>query len=172
MDARDVLIDGIEQLFEWLVDNTKDLTAEQLNWLPPGRGISIGFNLWHVARTADNITNFVFLRRQPIWITDGFVERMGLPKVDQGTGMTLDDARSVSIADPAALLDYTDRVGKATVAFVKTVDPAVLAERQLIKPLGEMVKARVLRQVIMTHGFMHLGEINALKGQLGLSFGI
>jgi hypothetical protein len=28
----------------------------------------------------------------------------------------------------------------------------------------------VIRQVIMTHGFMHLGEINAVKGQLGLGF--
>ena len=42
----------------------------------------------------------------------------------------------------------------------------------LIKPLGEMPKWRVARQVIMTHGFMHLGEINALRGQLGLPFSI
>lgn len=172
MDARDVLVDGIEQLFDWLADNTKDLTAEQLNWLPPGKGVSIGFNLWHTARTADNITNFVFLRQQPIWITGGYVERLALPKVDQGTGMTLEDARSVVIADPSLLQEYTDLVGKASLAFVKQVDPAVLAEAQMIKPLGEMPKYRVLRQVVMTHGFMHLGEINALKGQLGLSFGI
>jgi hypothetical protein len=41
---------------------------------------------------------------------------------------------------------------------------------QMIRPLGEMPKWKVVRQVIMTHGFMHLGEINAIKGQLGLGF--
>ena len=37
---------------------------------------------------------------------------------------------------------------------------------------GEMPKWKVLRQVVMTHGFMHLGEVNAIKGQLGLQFSI
>ena len=47
-----------------------------------------------------------------------------------------------------------------------------LEEVQMIRPLGEMPKWRVLRQVVMTHGFMHLGEMNAIKGQLGLQFAI
>ena len=76
MDIRDVLGDGVEHLFSWLADNTKDLTEEQLNWLPPGKGVSIGFNLWHATRTADNIANFVLQKQPPIWIRDGFVERL------------------------------------------------------------------------------------------------
>lgn len=172
MDVREVLIDGIGQLFDWLEDNTKDLTVEQVNWLPPGKGVSIGFNLWHVTRTADNITNFVFQRKQPIWVDKGYVERFGLPKVDQGTGMSLEDARAVTIGDPALLQEYSRAVGQDTLAFLKSVDAAIFGETQMIRPLGEMPKYRVFRQVIMTHGFMHLGEINALKGQLGLSFGI
>jgi hypothetical protein len=50
------------------------------------------------------------------------------------------------------------------------VPTAKLDEVQMIKPLGEMSKWKVVRQVIMTHGFMHLGEINGIKGQLGLGF--
>ena len=40
------------------------------------------------------------------------------------------------------------------------------------KPLGEMPKWRVVRQVLMTHGFMHLGEMNVLRGMMGLQFSI
>ena len=172
MDIRDFLIDGIGQLNQWLDDSLKVVSPEQLNWLPEGQSPSIGFNAWHTLRTQDNITNFVMQRKNPVWMEDGFVERMGLPKVAQGTGMALEDARAIQIADPAMLLEYSASVAKNCAAFLKDVPLETLEEVQMIKPLGEMPRWKVFRQVIMTHGFMHLGEINAHKGQLGLPFGI
>lgn len=172
MDIRDILIDGVAQLNDWLADAVKDLSAEQVNWLPQGKTVTIGFNTWHIVRTADNITNFVFQRKQPIWVEKGYFERLALPKVDQGTGMNLESARALTIIDPAALLEYARAVALDTVAFLKDVPLESLMEVQMIKPLGEMPKWRVFRQVVMTHGFMHLGEINAIKGQLGLQFSI
>jgi hypothetical protein len=172
MDIRDVLIDGITQLNDWFANETKNLTAEQLNWLPQGKTVSAGFNAWHLARTQDNITNFVFQRKQPIWIEGNYFERMNLPKVDQGTGMGLEDARAVTISDPALLREYSAAVAADCLAFLKQVPLETLEEVQMIKPLGEMPKWRVFRQVVMTHGFMHLGEVNAIKGQLGLQFSI
>lgn len=172
MDIRDVLIDGTQQLADWLDEAIAPLTADQLNYLPEGKTVSAGFNAWHVYRTADNITNFVMKREKPIWLTAGFAERMGLPPVDQGTGMGMDDARAIVIADPAELRSYGAAVFKDTLAYMKDVPLETLEQVQMIKPLGEMPKWRVYRQVVMTHGFMHLGEINAIKGQLGLSFSI
>jgi len=170
MDARDILIDGIEQLADWLDTGIKDLTDEQVNFLPPGQTVSIGFNAWHVVRTADNITNFVMQdRKPPVWITKGYADRMGLPKVDQGTGMALEDARALRF-DNAILREYLADVKADTLGFLKVVPMETLDEVQMIKPLGEMPKSRVIRQVVMTHGFMHLGEINGIKGQLGLGF--
>jgi hypothetical protein len=170
MDIRDLLVDGTEQLFEWLDDGLEGLSAEQLNWLPEGKATSIGFNAWHITRTDDNIVNFVFQGSPPIWLRENYVERFGLPKVAQGTGMALDEAQSLTVSDPALLREYAGKVGAETIAFIKAVDPATLEEIQLIKPLGEMRKWRVLRQVVMTHGFMHLGEINASRGMQGLQF--
>jgi len=172
MDVRDFLIDGIGQLNEWLDNSLKEVSAEQLNWLPQGQSVSIGFNAWHILRTQDNITNFVMQRKNPVWMDEGFVDRMGLPKVAQGTGMGLEDARGIRIEDPAALLEYSAAVAKNCSAFLKTVPLETLDEVQMIKPLGEMPRWKVFRQVVMTHGFMHLGEINGHKGQLGLPFGI
>jgi len=172
LDIRDVLVDGIAQMNEWMDEAISGLSAEQINFLPEGKTVSIGFNAWHIARTQDNITNFVFRKKNPIWIEANYFERMALPKVDQGTGMGMDAARGIQIADPALLREYGSAVAKDCLDFVKTVPLETLGEVQMIKPLGEMPRWRVFRQVVMTHGFMHLGEVNAIKGQLGLQFSI
>jgi DinB superfamily len=171
VDVRELLNDGIGQLGEWLDDGLTGLDAEQLNWTPAeGQCLSIGFNAWHIMRTQDNIVHFVLQRQPPIWIAKDYVTRFGLPKVEQGTGMAMEDARAITISDPELLRAYGREVSVATTAFVATIPESTLTEMQQIRPLGEMPKYRVLRQVVMTHGFMHLGEINALKGMLGMGF--
>lgn len=172
MDIRDVLIDGISQLCDWFDDALKDLTPEQVNWLPDGKTVSIGFDAWHVFRTTDNITNLVFQRKPTMWVEQGYYQRLGLGERDFGTGMPLEAARALVISDPAALREYGRKIGDETLAFLKSVDPEVLNEIQMVRPLGEMPKWRIFRQVVMTHGFMHLGEVNALKGMMGLQFSI
>lgn len=170
MDIRDVLIDGIEQMNEWMDAALDGLTPEQVNYLPEGKTTSIGFNAWHVFRTQDNIVNFVFQRKSPIWMEQGYLEKTGLPKVEQGTGMDMEVARSLKFDDLALLREYGRKAGDACVEYLKNVDLDSLNEVQMIKPLGEMPRWKVFRQVCMTHGFMHLGEVNAVKGQLGLGF--
>ena len=172
MDIRDLLVDGIAQLAEWTEDALKDLSAEQMNFLAEGMTTSIGFSAWHVYRTADNITNFVLQQKQPIWLAQDYVTRMNLPKVAQGTGMGMEDARGITIADPALLLEYGRIVLDDSIAYIKRTPLADLEPIQMIKPLGEMPRWRVMRQVLMTHGFMHLGEINVLRGMMGLRFSI
>ncbi|MGK2964298.1 MAG: DinB family protein [Tepidiformaceae bacterium] len=171
MDFRDVLVNGLEHMNTWMCDAVEEMTPEQLNWLPTeGVAVSAGFNAWHIFRTEDNITNFVFQRKQPIWLAGGFMEKVGGPKVDQGTGMTLDDARAVQVQDKAALLEYGKTVAADTLAFVKGQDLSWLEETTTIKPQGELPRWRILREIYMTHGFMHLGEINVLRGIQGMPF--
>ncbi|MCC6416968.1 MAG: DinB family protein [Gemmataceae bacterium] len=148
------------------------MSTEQVNWLPEGKTVSAGFNAWHVLRTQDNIVNFVFQKKPPVWMAAGFLERMALPKVEQGTGMGLEQARGIAIPDVGLLREYGAAVRGEVVGYLRGVDLAELEEVQLIKPLGEMPKWRVVRQVLMTHGFMHLGEINLIKGLLGMQFSI
>ena len=170
MDYRDVLVDGLDQLNDWLADAIREVSEEQMNWLPPGKALSIGFNAWHIVRTHDNIVNFVFQRKQPIWVDRGYFERFNLPKVDQGTGMGFDDARALRISDAGLLREYASEVAKDVSAFVRAVPLATLDEMQMVRPMGEMPKWKIVRQVLMTHGFMHLGEINTLRGMQGLQF--
>ena len=43
----------------------EEFSAEELNAHPLEGGPSIGFHVWHVLRTVDNIVNFVFHRDRP-----------------------------------------------------------------------------------------------------------
>jgi hypothetical protein len=170
VDVRDLLIDGIEQLAAWLDEDLDGLTVEEVNWRPGGKALSIGFHAWHITRTADNITNFLFLRKPTRWLEQGYMERFALPKADQGTGMELETAQAIQISDPALLREYAAGVYQDVVAFIRTVTDEFLAETQTLRPLGELTKWRICRQVLMTHGFMHLGEINMARGMLGKQF--
>jgi hypothetical protein len=170
MDVRDVFIDGIEQANEWIDEALTGLAAGQVNWLPGGNALTIGWNAWHYYRTCDNVTNFVLKNRTPtIWIEKGYVERFGLPKVAQGTGMSLDEAQALAINDPALLLEYGHEVHGSVVEYLRNVPPETLDEIIEIKPLGVHPRGRIIRQVLMTHGFLHLGEMNTIRGILGIS---
>ncbi len=159
------------RVLQYSLRATDGLTVEQLCDTRGGVTNSIGWDVWHVVRTIDNIIHFVFDREQPVWLQHNFHEQWGLPKVDQGTGMSLEDARAMKFR-LADLRDYGAKVSVATIEFLENVPLETLDEVQMVRPLGEMPRWKVLRQVVMTHGFMHLGEINGTKGQLGLGFSI
>lgn len=168
MDIRELLIDGIEQLNTALDETLTGLTDEQANWLPPGQSVSIGFHAWHTFRTEDNIANFVLQERKPpVWIAQDYAGRLGLPKVEQGTGMSLEEAQGLKFT-VADLRAYGGSVRASVAAYLESVPLEALETPQAIRPFGELPRWKVLRQVVMTHGFTHLGEISALKGQLGL----
>ncbi len=168
MEGREILLDGVRQVIDWYEEALEPLTEDQLNHAPGGLGMSIGWNAWHWYRTIDNITHLVFKREKPLWITEGFAEKLDLPPMLQGTGMPSEEAMQITIKDASALKAYGQAVTLATIALIEGLDEATFDEMQMIKPLGEMPKWRVIRQVIMTHGFQHLGEIYAIKGQLGI----
>ena len=78
-----------------LVAAIAELTAEQLHFRPSGVSNSIGWEAWHVFRTADNIVHFVFHRERPVWLQQGLDGAWGLPRVEQGTGMDPDVAHAL-----------------------------------------------------------------------------
>lgn len=172
MQVRDVLLNGIEQMNNWMHDAVDELNIEQLNWVPEqGLALSAGFNAWHIFRTQDNLTNFVLQgRKPPLWLSQGFMERVGGPKVEQATGMPLEEARAIVINDKAALIEYGQAVAADSLAYLRTLGDEDLERPVTIRPQGEMPIWRLFREVYMTHGFMHLGEINVLRGIQGMPF--
>jgi hypothetical protein len=144
------------------------LTAQQLSDTRGGLTNSIGFDVWHVARTVDNILHFVFEREQPVWLRDGFFERWGLPKVDQGTGMDPSDAYSLAFPGPEAFREYHHAVAEAVVPRIAGMGDAYLATTQAIRPWGEVPRMEAIGHGLIGHGNGHLGRASYARTLFGL----
>jgi DinB family protein len=150
---------------------TRDLTPEQWHAIPGGVPAAnhIAFEMWHYVRTEDNIVRFILQNRRPtVWMEGKFAERLGLPPVAQGTGMTAEDAQALRITDMAAFDEYKRAVYASTDEYLANPDESTFDAPVTVKPLGEMPAIRALGQVCMSHGFTHLGEIELIRTLQGL----
>ncbi len=161
----------LKRLHTMLDAGTRDLTPEQWHAIPGGNpnANSIAFEMWHYARTEDNIVRFILQNRRPtVWMDGGWADRLKLPPVAQGTGMPAADAQALRIDDLAAFRQYVDAVYASTDDYLANPDASTFDAPVTVKPLGEMPAIRALGQVVMTHGFTHLGEIELIRTLHGL----
>jgi hypothetical protein len=161
----------LRRLHAALDRSVDDLTPEQWHAIPGGNANAnhLAFEMWHYARTEDNIVRFILQGRRPtVWMEGGWAERLSLPPVTQGTGMTSADAQALRIDDLAAFRQYVAAVWASTDEYLSNPDESVFDQPVTVKPLGEMPAIRALGQVCMTHGFTHLGEIELIRTLQGL----
>ena len=145
------------------------LTDETFNWRPnEERSLSAAFSAWHYVRTEDNIINFVLQRKPTVWIEKGYDARFGLDSKAQGTGMPLADAQAQQIVPLSDWKAYNQDVWAKTREFVSTLDDDALQGRTVVKPLGEMTVLDAISNMCVSHGFRHLGEVEYIRGLLGL----
>lgn len=150
---------------EWAVDG---LSVEQFNDTFGEVTNSAAFDVWHVVRTVDNITHFVFERDQPVWLRQRFDERWNLPKVIQGTGQPREDAFALQFPEPEEFKRYIRAVAAAVVPRIAAMSEAYLAERVTIKPWGEVRRSEAIGWGFIAHGNGHLGRVGLARTLWGL----
>jgi hypothetical protein len=157
----------LHRQLETLMDG---LTTEQLHQVPAGhpKANHIAWGLWHYARTEDNVVRYILQNRRAIvWAEGGYPDKLGLPPVAQGTGMSVAEAQALRIKDLALFREYMGNVWAATDEYLAKVEPAALDAVVTIRPLGEMPAIRALAQVCVSHGFTHAGEIELARTLVG-----
>jgi len=160
-----VLVDRVLRYCEMAVDG---LTPGQISDTRDGLTNSLGFDVWHVVRTIDNIVHFVFEREQPVWLQQSFHEAWGLPKVDQGTGMDADDAYGLRFPGPDDFNRYTRAVRDAVVPRIERMDLEYLSTPQFIRPWGEIPRMEAIGHGLIGHGNGHLGRASYARTLYGL----
>lgn len=144
-----------------------ELTDEQLAWRPSPRAHSIGFTFWHASRSGDNMQADLN-GTDMIWDRDAYAAKWGHPP--KGSGMGWDDEAAAALALPpkADLLDYARRVFEACDAAVDRIDgPGFVVSR----PSPFMSREATIGDIVftgITHDTRHLGEMEYIKGLLGL----
>lgn len=165
------------------------LTDEQLRARPQPGLNSIAWLVWHLGRTEDMIVNVIVAGRRQVLEESDWPERLGLSRIDVGTGMSDDEVEQfTALADIAAVRAYRAAVGRRTREVVAAMQPEDLDE--VIDPahleqafadgtidaraswlrgfVGGKTKAFVLGHGVPGHGYMHLGEAMTLRSLAGL----
>jgi hypothetical protein len=170
MTALEFIGSDLKRMHAMLNNAIADLSAEQLYAIPGGhpRANSIAWGLWHYVRTEDNVVRFVLQNRRPtVWGEGGYAERLGLPPVAQGTGMSTAEAQALRFKDVAVFKEYMQKVWASTEDFISKVSEADLQTVITVKPLGDMPKIRALGQTCLSHGMTHVGEIDLARTLVG-----
>ena len=170
MTAVELIHMELTRLHTMLGKSLDGLTPEQLHTVPGNhpKANTIAWVLWHVVRTEDNVVRFVLQnRRAPVWTEGGYAEKLGLPPVAQGTGMSSEDAHALRIKDLDLFRQYMRAVWASTDDFIAKTDPATLDATITVRPLGEMPGIRALAQVCASHGMLHFGEIELARTLVG-----
>lgn len=147
-----------------------EVGPEQLHRVPAGhpKANHIAWNVWHYVRTEDNVVRYVLQNRRPIvWAEGGYADRLGLPPVAQGTGMSTAESQALRIKDLGLFREYVGKVWASTDEYLAGVDPAALDATVTVKPLGNMPAIGALAQVCVSHGFTHVGEIELARTLVG-----
>ena len=163
----------VQRLLEQNASSIEGLTADELHFCAHDNTNSVGFDSWHIARTADNLINFAFQRKPPVWIAQGLNDAWNLPKADQGTGMDADTAHSLRFPEAKLLAQYSRDVAANIVPQIEAMSDDDLTATMVIKPQGEMAKLDIVAQVVIVHNHAHLGHINialTAQGLPGLGF--
>jgi hypothetical protein len=154
------------QAHERVLKVVGDLTDEQLRYRPAPKAHNIGWILWHIARADDNVA--LDLTGRSVWEGGRYAARWGHPEKGAGTGWDDEKAASLPLPPKGELL-----------AFVREVFAVVDAARQEIDEARFragldsrfMSRHTTVADVIMSelaHDNRHLGELEYLKGLLGL----
>ena len=170
MTAAEFVHTELKRLHRMFDTSLAELTPEQLHAVPAGspKANHIAWNLWHVARTEDNVVRFVVQNRRPtVWAEGGYADKLGLPPVNQGTGMSTEDAHALRIKDVGLFREYMQQVWVSTDAFVAMADAAAFARTVTVKPLGDMPVVRALGQICVSHAMTHVGEMELARMLVG-----
>ncbi len=167
------LANQVQRLLQQNASSIEDLTPDELHSRAHENTNSIGFDAWHIARTADNLINFAFQRKPPVWIAQGLNDAWNLPKADQGTGMDAETAHALRFPEAKLLAQYSRDVAANIVPQIEAMSDDDLTATMVIKPQGEMAKLDIIAQVVIVHNHAHLGHINialTAQGLPGLGF--
>jgi uncharacterized damage-inducible protein DinB len=144
-----------------------DLTDEQLAWRPSPRAHSIGFTLWHTARADDNVQADLTGAALE-WDAGEYAKRWGHPERGVGTGWDDERAASLPLPPKQELFDYVKRVFDRVDAAVDAVDDASVERAVRSRFMGAESTMGEIVVVCMSHDNRHLGEMEYIKGLLGL----
>ena len=154
------------------------LTQEQLHWQPPQHPNHIMFALWHAYRSEDFIIHGLLMERADVFTAAGWGDRLPVAKPGDppfGTGLNRQQIAAVRLRLDD-VLDYAEAARASIQAYADGLsidDGAQQVPLPFFEPVYPMLKtmsrAEVLAFFCIGHTAEHLGEVQYIKGLMGLT---
>jgi len=154
------------------------LSEEQLHWQPEAHPNHITFALWHAYRSEDEILHQLLIGGPSVFRRGGWAERLPVAEPGSppfGTGLSRQQIAAVRLP-LADLLEYADAMGGAVQAYADALsedEGAAEVPLPFFTPvypmLDKMTRAEVLTFFSIGHTAEHLGEVQYIKGLMGLT---
>ncbi len=191
MDAISFFLVRYGDLHRLLVDDVlSGLSEAQVRGRPHPSVNTVAWLLWHAARIEDVGVNR-FVADRPQVLDEGWLDRLGVPRRDVGTGMNDAEVDNLSARiDLQALRGYWEAVTRGTLAVVETLrgadldspvpaervkrvafaEGAVAAEAAWLADFWAAGRSRAwfLCQVPLLHVYGHWFEARVAKGLWGV----
>ena len=153
------------------------LTPEQLAWQPEGHDSSVQFATWHCYRAEDEIVHALVIKQPTVYASEAWAGRLPAPAggiTPFGNGMSREQIGALQL-DMPQVLAYARAVGDRIGAYLRdlpdpdaAVDVALPFFTQVYPSIATLTKAEVIAFFSIGHVSEHLGEVQFLKGLLGM----
>lgn len=153
------------------------LTEEQLHWQPETHPNHITFAIWHAYRSEDEIIHGILMQKPSVFVREGWAKRLPVAEPGNppfGTGLNREQIAALHLP-LTDLLEYADAVGAAIQEYADSLSEEQGAEMiplpffKDVYPLDSASRAEVLTFFCVGHTAEHLGEVQYIKGLLGLT---
>ncbi|MFC1994682.1 DinB family protein [Chloroflexota bacterium] len=164
MDTKELILASLEQSKGYLSKALDGLTQEEAAWSPRAECNSIAFISWHIARVEDFFVNRALQRKDELYESEGWQEKLGTPPKEVGYQYTVGQLCAWPVPQLEVLRAYADSVREKTLAFLKHLAPARLSE--VPRPDRSPDSIGVTLGRISTEIALHVGQIAYLRGML------
>jgi hypothetical protein len=153
------------------------LSPEQLRWQPEGHDTSINFAIWHTYRAADELCHSLALQRPSVHAAGNWSTRLPVAETGGspfGNGLSREQIGALDF-DIKELLAYAKAVGESLGTWIASATEAEAAEEVALPFFAKtypgydrLSKAEVITFFAIGHTAEHLGEVQFVKGLMGL----
>lgn len=155
----------------------RDLAPAQLRWQPDSHDTTITFALWHTYRAADDLVHGYLLHAPSVFARDGWAARLPVSETGIspfGNGLSREQIAKIDL-DIDEVLAYAKAVGASINAALDSMTPEQAAEEVALPFFStaypgydRLPRLEAIVFFAIGHTSEHLGEVQMIRGMLGL----
>ena len=166
MQLSDFVSGCLEQHYNAMLRSIDGLSDDELQWVPTRECSSIGFLVWHYARTLDRWVHARLQAVPQLW-EEGWADRLHqhiTDPNDTGFGYGPDQLAAFRYPDRDSLLEYASAALSAARAYLASRSDSDFDNLPVVNPRGGTMTLANMCQQLLWEFNQHGGQIAYLRG--------